>query len=119
MHKVHHWAVRCFAAALLVTALPASAYLQFTNVVSNSAHGDQVVNRFHPITSHGEWIQLAQLEFTFADMKNRGIWTVEKIALPEPGLTVLLLTGLGMLAQSRRRRKRQVHREKTCLKSVN
>ncbi|MEN0038546.1 MAG: hypothetical protein AAGC78_15830 [Cellvibrio sp.] len=89
------------------------------NVVSNSERGDQVVNRFHPITWHGEWIQLAQLEFTFADMKNRGSWTVEKVELPEPGLAWLLATGLTALLWSRRRHKSVFGREKICLKSAN
>lgn len=89
------------------------------NVVSNSERGDQVVNRFHPITWHGEWIQLAQLEFTFADVKNRGIWTVEKVELPEPGLAGLLATSLMLLLWSRRRGKRVGANEKICLKSVN
>jgi hypothetical protein len=89
------------------------------NVVSNSERGDQVVNSFHPITWHGEWIQLAQLEITFADMKNRGTWTVNKIDVPEPGLAGLLATSLTMLLWSRRRHKSVFGREKTCLKSAN
>lgn len=89
------------------------------NVVSDSERGDQVVNSFHPITWHGEWIQLAQLEITFADMKNRGTWTVNKIDVPEPGLAGLLATGLTMLLWSRRRHKSVFGREKTCLKSAN
>ena len=75
------------------------------NVVSHSDHGDQTVLRFHPLTWHREWIQLAQLEFAFADPDNHGIWTVENIALPEPRLAGLLLSGLAVLFWSRRRAK--------------
>lgn len=75
------------------------------NVLSNSENGDQMGYRFHPITWHGEWIQLVQLDINFAEAKNRGTWTVEKITLPEPGVAGLLLSGLAVLIWTRRRNK--------------
>jgi len=75
------------------------------SIISNSESGDKVIDRFHPITWHGEWIQLAQLELTFANESERGTWTVEKVDLPEPGLTGLLMTGFIVLLWCRRRAK--------------
>lgn len=89
------------------------------NVTANSDSGDQVVNRYHPITWHGDWIQLAQLELTFGNALSSGNWTVEQVKLPESGTTGLLAIGLGALLWFRRTRKRGFGREKICLKSVN
>lgn len=73
------------------------------NVISNSETGDQLTFRFHPVTWHRAWIQLIQLEFSFANESERGTWTVEQADLPEPGLAGLLATGLTLLLWSRRR----------------
>ena len=88
-------------------------------VRSNSDTGDQLGLRFHPITWHGQWIQLVQLDITFADEQNRGSWTVEKMAVPEPGMGGLLLGGLAALLWSRRTNRRSIRQEKICLKSAN
>ena len=76
------------------------------NLSSSSEAGDQIGFRFHPITWHGQWIQLVQLDITFADENNPGIWTVEKVAVPEPGMAGLLLSGFAGLLWARRRGKK-------------
>jgi len=73
-------------------------------VSSNSESGDQVILRFHPITWHGEWIQLVQLEIGFTDTSS-GNWTIEKVSVPEPRLAGLLLAGLLVLLWSRQKNK--------------
>lgn len=74
-------------------------------VTSNSETGDLLRLRFHPITWHRHWIQLAQLEIDFSGAQS-GHWTVDKISVPEPPLVGLLLIGLLMLIWSREHIKR-------------
>lgn len=77
------------------------------NVASSSETGDQLSFRFHPTLWRGYWLQLAQLEITYADT-TRGNWAVEKFYVPEPRLAGLLLTGLLVLLWSRQRSKRRI-----------
>ncbi|MDO8343506.1 MAG: hypothetical protein Q7T48_09930 [Cellvibrio sp.] len=74
-------------------------------ISSNSETGDQLTLRFHPTTWHRHWIQLAQLEFTFADISS-GNWTIEKVSVPEPRLATLLMVGLLVLLWSRQKNKK-------------
>ncbi|HSC67448.1 MAG TPA: hypothetical protein VLC79_07150 [Cellvibrio sp.] len=76
------------------------------NVASHSDYGDQAMLRFHAVTWHRQWIQAAQLELTFSDLEHRGTWTVENIALPEPGLAGLFMSGLAVLVWARRSSRR-------------
>lgn len=76
-------------------------------VTSSSETGDQLTFRFHPTLWRGYWLQLAQLDITYADT-GTGQWSVEKFSVPEPRLTGLLLTGLVVLLWSRRRGKRRI-----------
>lgn len=80
-------------------------------VISNSDRDDQVIFRFHPITWHGDWIQLVQLEIGFANTSG-GNWTVEKISVPEPRLAGLLLIGLLVLLWSRQKGKNSLGDDK-------
>lgn len=78
----------------------------FVTVKSSGGEGscncDQFINRFHPTTWHRHWIQLAKLELTYAEASSPGNWTIEKIAVPEPGVAGLLVAGLLGLLWSRR-----------------
>lgn len=74
------------------------------SIRANSETGDQLIARFHPVTWHRHWVQLAQLEVAFTNTSS-GTWTVEKIPVPEPGLAELLLAGLLALLWSRQKGK--------------
>ncbi len=76
-------------------------------VASSSETGDQLTFRFHPTLWRGYWLQLAQLEITYADTTS-GHWTVEKFSVPEPRLVGLLWIGLLVLFWSRQQGKRRI-----------
>lgn len=87
------------------------------SVTSSSETGDQLTIGYHPITWHRHWIQLAQLEFTFANAGS-GHWTVETISVPEPRLIVLLSMGLLVLFWSRQKRKHLIDDDKNRVSCV-
>lgn len=69
---------------------------------TDTCNCDKFTNRFHPITWHRHWIQLAKIQMSYSDSSNPGGWTVAKIAVPEPRVAGLLLAGLLGLLWSRR-----------------
>jgi len=77
------------------------------HLTSSSAVGDQLTFRFHPTLWRGYWLQLAQLEITYADTSS-GRWTIEQFSVPEPRLAGLLLAGLLVLLWSRQQRRRRI-----------
>lgn len=90
----------------------------WAKIRSSNIGGDEVINRFHPFTWHGEWIQLALIEHTFSAMNNLGVWVVTPTWVPEPGIAGIFLAGIAALCWHRRRRL-GLAATKICLKSIN
>ncbi len=66
---------------------------------------DVFTNRFHPTTWHGHWIQLVLLQFDYSAANDVGSWTIEKVPVPEPRMTLFLVIGiLGLLWYRRAQR---------------
>ncbi len=90
----------------------------WAKVRSTNHTGDEVINRFHPFTWHGEWIQLALIEHTFSGINNPGVWVVTPTWVPEPRMGGIFLMGFVALCWYRRRRLGPAV-TKICLKSIN
>lgn len=69
---------------------------------SGTINTDNFFVQFHPITWHGEYIQLVRLGFEYSGANDSGNWTIEKISVPEPTGAGLVLAGLAGLVCLRR-----------------
>ncbi|WP_323813711.1 PEP-CTERM sorting domain-containing protein [Cellvibrio sp. NN19] len=105
--QIASWNLVAFARELITPETNLEAHRltdRWVNVRSYSTSGDQLVERFHPLTSRRETlIQLALLEFNYADETSLSNWTIERIDVPEPGLAGLFFSGLATLLWCRRR----------------
>lgn len=110
MGQITSWNLVAFAREIITPETHLEAHKltdTWVNVRSNSMSSDQLIHRFHPLTSRRETlIQLVLLEFTYADETSLSNWTLERIPVPEPGLAGLLLGGMVVLLWRRRNDKK-------------